>query len=110
MFNNNNTTKNNIHAANGCSRLDWMKCAGVAHSAECATECDDGLTSPACISFLGQSYVQCGSCLSTVEKIKAAGKDDHIYTLYLLEVDYSKTAIASTKLWYGRNDPELAPH
>ena len=51
-----------------------MKCSGAAHAAKCSSECEDGLTSRACINFLGSSYVQCGSCFSLVDKIKAKGE------------------------------------
>ena len=57
-----------------CTKWDWMKCAGTARIAQCSTECTEGLTSGACIQFLGKSYDKCSNCFSLVEKTKRIGK------------------------------------
>ena len=63
-----------LKIAADCTKWDWLKCAGAAHSAQCSTECVEGLTSRACISYLGSSYDQCSNCFFLVEKINKMGE------------------------------------
>lgn len=63
-----------------------MKCAEVAHSAQCSSECMEALTSRKCISYVGPSYDDCEECFSLVAKIKKSGKIIFVYKLSVVAV------------------------